>query len=187
VLDDATIDRVEQVHTEQMDYVEIYTQQISRWRKAKPSAAQARELDRMDSQNQQLRALTADVLALASELREGTIERVLGMSDLELVSDTSSASNPQTAAKPTHNIACNTLTYVFARMGLPPRVGLRSGPSFGWPAISGYRAGRTDHPVRIGRVVCRSAERWILDRRSTRSRMWCRTGRGQSGCLTRST
>jgi len=84
VLDDATIDRVEQVHTEQMDYVEIYTQQISRWRGKKPSAAQARELDRMDTQNQQLRALTADVLALASELREGTIERVLGMSDLEL-------------------------------------------------------------------------------------------------------
>jgi hypothetical protein len=84
VLDDATIDRVEQAHTEQMDYVEIYTQQISRWRGEKPSAAQARELDRMDKQNQQLRALTADVLALVSDLREGTIERVLGMSDLEL-------------------------------------------------------------------------------------------------------
>ena len=84
VLDDATIDRVEQVHTEQMNYVEIYTQQISRWRKEKPSAAQADELDRMDKQNQQLQAITADVLALASELRKGAIERVLGMSDLEL-------------------------------------------------------------------------------------------------------
>ena len=30
VLDDATIDRVEQAHTEQMNYVEIHTQQISR-------------------------------------------------------------------------------------------------------------------------------------------------------------
>jgi hypothetical protein len=84
VLDDATIDRVEQVHAEQMDYVEIYTQQISRWRNEKPSAAQSKELDRMDEQNQQLRGVTADVLALASELRKGTIERVLGMSDLEL-------------------------------------------------------------------------------------------------------
>jgi hypothetical protein len=84
VLDDATIDRVERVHTEQMNYVEIYSQQISRWRKERPSAAQASELDRVDKQNQQLRALTADVLALASELREGTVERVLGMSDLEL-------------------------------------------------------------------------------------------------------
>jgi hypothetical protein len=84
VLDDATIDRVEQVHTEQMAYVEIYGQQIGRWRKEKPSAAQARELDRMDNQNRQLRAVTADVLALAGELRNGAIERILGMSDLEL-------------------------------------------------------------------------------------------------------
>jgi hypothetical protein len=84
VLDDATIDRVEQVHTEQMDYVEIYAQQIGRWRNEKPSAARARELDRMDNQNRQLRAVTEDVLALAGELRNGTIERVLGVSDLEL-------------------------------------------------------------------------------------------------------
>ena len=73
-----------QVHAEQMDYVEIYTQQISRWRNEKPSAAQSRELHRMDEQNQQLRGVTAEVLALASKLRKGTIERVLGMSDLEL-------------------------------------------------------------------------------------------------------
>jgi hypothetical protein len=84
VLDDATIDRVKRVHAEQVDYVELYTQQISRWRNEKPSAAQARELDRMDEQNQKLRGVTADVLALARELRKGTIERVLGMSDLEL-------------------------------------------------------------------------------------------------------
>jgi hypothetical protein len=84
VLDDATIDRVEQVHTEQMEFIDIYTRQISRWRNEKPSAAQFRELDRMDEQNQQLRGVTAEVLALASELRTGTIERVLGMSDLEL-------------------------------------------------------------------------------------------------------
>jgi hypothetical protein len=84
VLDDATIDRVEQVHGEQMDYVEIYAQQISRWRNEKPSVAQSRELDRMDEQNQQLRGVTAEVLTLASQLRKGTIERVLGMSDLEL-------------------------------------------------------------------------------------------------------
>ena len=84
LLDDATIDRVEQVHAEQMDYVDIYARQISRWRNEKPSAAQSKELDRMDEQNQQLRSVTAEILALASELRKGTIERVLGMSDLEL-------------------------------------------------------------------------------------------------------
>lgn len=84
VLDDATINRVERVHAEQMEFVDIYGQQISRWRTGKPSADQTRELDRMEAQNQQLRAATADVLALAAELRQGTIERVMGMSDLEL-------------------------------------------------------------------------------------------------------
>jgi len=84
VLDDATIDRVERVHAEQMEFVSICTQQISRWRDEKPSASQTRTLDRMATQNQQLRDVTADVLALARELRNGTIERVLGMSDVEL-------------------------------------------------------------------------------------------------------
>jgi hypothetical protein len=84
LLDDATIDRVEEVHTEQMEFVAIYAQQIDRWRNEKPSASQTRTLDRMAKQNQQLREVTADVLALAGELRKGTIERVLGMSDFEL-------------------------------------------------------------------------------------------------------
>ena len=84
VLDDATINRLEQVHAEQLEFVDIYAQQIGRWRTGKPSADQTRELDRMEAQNQQLRAVTADVLALAAELRKGTIERVMGMSDLEL-------------------------------------------------------------------------------------------------------
>ena len=84
VLDDATIDRLEEVHTEQMEFVAIYTQQIGRWRDEKPSASQTRALDRMATQNQQLRDVTADALALARELRKGTIEQVLGMSDVEL-------------------------------------------------------------------------------------------------------
>jgi hypothetical protein len=84
VFDDATIDRVEQVHTEQMEFVDIYTQQIARWRTEKPSPAQTRELDRMQGQNQQLHAVTADVLALARELRKGTIDRAFVMTDLEL-------------------------------------------------------------------------------------------------------
>jgi hypothetical protein len=38
----------------------------------------------MEKQNQQLREVTTHVLALARELRKGAIERVLGMSNLEL-------------------------------------------------------------------------------------------------------
>jgi hypothetical protein len=84
VLDDATIDRVEQVHAEQLEFVDIYAQQISRWRTENPSAGQTCELDRMEVQNGYLRSTTVDVLALARELRKGTIGRVLDMSDVEL-------------------------------------------------------------------------------------------------------
>ena len=84
VLDDVTIDLSTRVYTEQLQFIHICAQQISRWRAAKPSATQICELDRMDAQNQQLRAVTADVLALAAELPAGTIDRVMGMTDLEL-------------------------------------------------------------------------------------------------------
>jgi len=84
VLDSATLDRTERVHAEQLEFVSIYAQQISRWRAEKPSQDQMRELDRMEAQNGHLRAATEDVLALAGELRKGTIERVMGMSDVEL-------------------------------------------------------------------------------------------------------
>ena len=50
VLDDATIDRSKQVHTEQLEFVDIYAQQISRWRTERPSAGRVRELDRMEAQ-----------------------------------------------------------------------------------------------------------------------------------------
>jgi nitrogen-specific signal transduction histidine kinase len=83
-LDDASIDRSKQVHTEQLEFVEIYAQQISRWRTERSSANQTRELNRMDEQNQQLRAVTDEVLTLASELRKGSIDRIRKMSDIEL-------------------------------------------------------------------------------------------------------
>ena len=84
VLDDATIDRDERVHTEQLEFVDIYDRQISRWRTEKPTADQTRKLDRMEEQNRQLRAVTMEVLALAGELRKGSIDRIMGMSDIEL-------------------------------------------------------------------------------------------------------
>jgi hypothetical protein len=62
----------------------IYARQISRWRTERPSASQTRQLDRMEEQNRQLRAVTEDVLALARELRKGTINRITEMSDNEL-------------------------------------------------------------------------------------------------------
>ena len=84
VLDDATIDRVQRVHGEQLEFVDIYAEQVRRWRAEGPSATQRRELDRLEEQNRRLRQVTTEVLALAAELRKGTIDRIMAMSDLEL-------------------------------------------------------------------------------------------------------
>jgi hypothetical protein len=84
LLDDDMLDRVERVHGEQMDFVAIYDQQIDQWRATKPPASQMRELDRMAELNDKLRAVTVDVLTLASKLRKGSINRILEADDLEL-------------------------------------------------------------------------------------------------------
>ena len=63
VLVDATIDRVERVYGEQRDFVEIFAEQLRRWRADGRSAEQHRELKRLEGQNSRLRELTDDVLA----------------------------------------------------------------------------------------------------------------------------
>jgi len=60
------------------------SQQLARWRRERPTDAQRRELDRLEGQIERLRAVLTDILALAEELQQGTLERVLAKSDLEL-------------------------------------------------------------------------------------------------------
>jgi hypothetical protein len=50
----------------------------------KPTITQRRELDRLEGQLERLRIVLEDILQLAEEIKQGTIERVLAKSDLEL-------------------------------------------------------------------------------------------------------
>ena len=84
VLDDATVERSIKLHTEQRDFLGVFAEQLERWRHEQPTDAQRRELDRLEGQLERLRAVLEDILQLAEELKQGTIERVLAKSDLEL-------------------------------------------------------------------------------------------------------
>lgn len=84
VLDDATVERSLKLHTEQRDFLGVFAEQLARWRHEHPTDAQRRELDRLEGQLERLRAVLSDILALAEELQQGAIERVLAKSDLEL-------------------------------------------------------------------------------------------------------
>ena len=84
VLDDAIVERSIKLHTEQRDFLGVFAEQLARWRNEQPSFAQSRELDRLEEQIERLRVVLSAILALAEELQQGTIERVLAKSDLEL-------------------------------------------------------------------------------------------------------
>lgn len=84
VLDDATVERSIKLHTEQRDFLGVFAEQLARWRHKRPTSTQSRELDRLEGQLERLRAVLNDIFELAEELKQGTIERVLAKSDLEL-------------------------------------------------------------------------------------------------------
>ncbi len=68
-LDDATVERVVQVFTEEAEFLVIYQVQLDRW------------LGRQVARN---RDVAVAILALAEELKATTIDAILAKSDLEL-------------------------------------------------------------------------------------------------------
>ena len=84
VLNDALVERVIQLYTVQAEDVDIYEEQLKRWKKAGLTPAQRQEVNTLGTEVQQLRQRGEDILMLAEKLKEGTIESVLRKSDVEL-------------------------------------------------------------------------------------------------------
>ena len=84
VMDDYTIDRVREAHTTQLGDLWLYKEQLSRWQRAELTPAQATEIKRLQGQIARLRGVLTACLTLSDELAEGTIDKVLGKSDVEL-------------------------------------------------------------------------------------------------------
>ncbi len=84
VMDDYTIGRVREVHTTQRNDLWLYEEQLAQWQQAAPTPAQSTEIKRLQHQLDQLRSVLTVCLALTDELKEGTIDKVLGKKDVEL-------------------------------------------------------------------------------------------------------
>lgn len=84
LLDDATLDRVDQVYGEEQQWIGFCEEQLHRWRRDQPSPAKEREIGRLAKELGRLKLLVADILALSAEIRTGTIDRIIEMSDVEL-------------------------------------------------------------------------------------------------------
>lgn len=84
VLDDHTVGRVLEVYGETHDNLWVFEEQMRRWGAQKLTAAQRREIDRLALQLITFRETVESIVAVATELRDVTIEAVLAKSDLEL-------------------------------------------------------------------------------------------------------
>lgn len=84
MLDDATLDRVERVWGDTEADHWVFVEQVARWKRAPLTPAQREVVERLEGQVTDLGELLSAILALAKELRPGTIDRVMEKSDIEL-------------------------------------------------------------------------------------------------------
>ncbi|MCC2446035.1 hypothetical protein OCB02_25430 [Bacillus cereus] len=85
VLNDTTIQRTIHVYTEQLEFVWIFEEQLSKWKKEERlTPIEQSEIKRLQGQVQQLHIILTGILALIEKLKEGTYEKVMGKSDWQL-------------------------------------------------------------------------------------------------------
>lgn len=87
VLDNATVERVIEVYTQQQQDLWLFDEQLKIWKAEHLTQPQHQEVTRLEGQLEKLRNQIAATLSLAEELKTGTIENVLGKSDLEVAID----------------------------------------------------------------------------------------------------
>ena len=83
-LDNATVERVVRVFTEEVELLAVYSEQLDRWRSGSLTVAQRLEVERLRGQLARNRDVDAAVVSLAEQLKETTIDAILAKSDLEL-------------------------------------------------------------------------------------------------------
>ena len=84
VLDSALVERIERAYSEQLDTSALFLEQLSRWRKGPLSAEQSNEVTRLEGQVETLRANLTNILDLAAEVKDHTIDKILEKDDLAL-------------------------------------------------------------------------------------------------------
>ena len=83
-LDNATVERVVRVFTEEAELLAVYSEQLDQWRSGALTAAQRLEVERLSGQLAHNRDVDAAILTLAEQLKATTIDAILAKSDLEL-------------------------------------------------------------------------------------------------------
>lgn len=84
VLDDYTVDRVITVFSDQAKDFWLFEEQLARWQAESLTDGQREEVTRLVAQMKAIRENNTQVLALARQLSEGTIDKIMEKSDEEM-------------------------------------------------------------------------------------------------------
>ena len=84
VMDDMIIDRAINNHRKYLEGAWVYDEQLSRWKKEKLTGEQYREIQRLAGQMIKYRKMCEEIIAVSEEIKKGTINRILEMSDEEV-------------------------------------------------------------------------------------------------------
>lgn len=87
VLDDAIIDRIIKLHTEQNESTSVPIEQCRKWCQQNPSPQQLADIKKIESDTQELEKINTQVLFLAQNFKVHTIDRILEKEDGELALD----------------------------------------------------------------------------------------------------
>ena len=84
VLDDALVARIIRLYTEQQEMLPIYGEQLARWEREDPTEKQRAEIERLERQLEQFVVVIQDILELAREHEQFTIEKVMERDDAQV-------------------------------------------------------------------------------------------------------
>ena len=84
VMDDMTMNQAITNHKKYLKEAWVYDEQIARWKKEKLTGEQGREIERLTGQMLKYRKMCEEIIAVSEEVKKGTINRILEMSDEEV-------------------------------------------------------------------------------------------------------
>jgi hypothetical protein len=84
ILDAHLVSRLFEVYGRQRDDLWLYREQLAKWRSEDLAPEQAKEIRRLNGQLDRLSKVLEKILALAEEVKDETIEKVLAKDDAEL-------------------------------------------------------------------------------------------------------
>lgn len=83
-LDDHTVERAISVYSRQAEDLWLFHEQLARWKKLDLTAAQRNSLGEAEKNLNCLDATVKELMPLLYQLRSSTIDKILGMSDMEV-------------------------------------------------------------------------------------------------------